>query len=204
MAITTYSELQSAVAGWLNRTDLTARIPEFIAVGEAKLNRRLRIMDQLAVIDFLVDAEYMDVPVDWAQTANIEHDSLQGGEIEYLTPQKFLATRRCVAPTGKPEYYTLAERQMRFAPVPGEPQPTILQYYRLVPPLTDAAPTNWLLTRHPDVYLAAALLAANTFLRDMEGVALATAELADVISSIQLADQQDRTSTTPLMRAQPI
>ena len=43
MAIGTYSELQTAVANWLDRDDLTDRIPEFIALAEAKMNRVLRI-----------------------------------------------------------------------------------------------------------------------------------------------------------------
>ena len=43
MAIGTYAELQTAVANWLDRDDLTDRIPEFIALAEAKMNRNLRI-----------------------------------------------------------------------------------------------------------------------------------------------------------------
>ena len=42
MAITTYAELQAAAANWLVRGDLTARIPEFITLAEARLNRVLR------------------------------------------------------------------------------------------------------------------------------------------------------------------
>ena len=36
MAITTYSELQSAIADWLNRSDLTSVITSFISLGEAQ------------------------------------------------------------------------------------------------------------------------------------------------------------------------
>ena len=43
MAINTYSTLQTAVANWLDRDDLTARIPEFIALAETRINRALRI-----------------------------------------------------------------------------------------------------------------------------------------------------------------
>ena len=39
MAITTFSELKTAVANWLDRSDLTDRIPEFIALAEARHRR---------------------------------------------------------------------------------------------------------------------------------------------------------------------
>ena len=46
MAIGTYAELQTAVANWLGRDDLTARIPEFIDLAEARLSRELETREQ--------------------------------------------------------------------------------------------------------------------------------------------------------------
>ena len=43
MAINTYSTLQTAVANWLDRNDLTDRVPEFISLAEATFNRVLRL-----------------------------------------------------------------------------------------------------------------------------------------------------------------
>ena len=43
MAINSYSSLQTAVANWLDRSDLTDRIPEFIDLAEARINRALRV-----------------------------------------------------------------------------------------------------------------------------------------------------------------
>ena len=50
MAIGTYAELQTAVANWLDRGDLTDRIQEFIDFAEARINRnlRLRLMETAA------------------------------------------------------------------------------------------------------------------------------------------------------------
>lgn len=42
MAITTYQELQDAVSNWLDRSDLTTRIPEFISLAEGEMRRQLR------------------------------------------------------------------------------------------------------------------------------------------------------------------
>ena len=43
MALTQYSELKTAVANWLKRDDLTARIPEFISMMEDRVNKKLRV-----------------------------------------------------------------------------------------------------------------------------------------------------------------
>ena len=43
MAINSYSTLQTAVSNWLDRDDLSDRIPEFISLAEATFNRVLRI-----------------------------------------------------------------------------------------------------------------------------------------------------------------
>jgi hypothetical protein len=42
MTIATYAELVSEMGDWLNRTDLTAKIPTFVRLFEARMNRRLR------------------------------------------------------------------------------------------------------------------------------------------------------------------
>ena len=43
MAIGTFAELKTAIANWLDRDDLTARVPEFIALSEARINRALDV-----------------------------------------------------------------------------------------------------------------------------------------------------------------
>jgi hypothetical protein len=43
MAITTFAELKTAIASWLDRSDLTSTIPDFITLFESVANRRLRV-----------------------------------------------------------------------------------------------------------------------------------------------------------------
>ncbi len=43
MAISTYAELKIAVGNWLGRDELTARIPEFVSLGEDRIARHLRV-----------------------------------------------------------------------------------------------------------------------------------------------------------------
>ena len=42
MALTTYEELKSSIADYLNRSDLTSVIPDFVTLCEADMNRTLR------------------------------------------------------------------------------------------------------------------------------------------------------------------
>lgn len=43
MALTNYGELKTAIANWLDRSDLTSRIPEFIAMAEDRIGRDTRL-----------------------------------------------------------------------------------------------------------------------------------------------------------------
>ncbi len=50
MALTTYNELKTSVGDWLNRTDLTTVIPDFIALAEAQIERQLRTRQMIVIL----------------------------------------------------------------------------------------------------------------------------------------------------------
>jgi hypothetical protein len=64
MAISTYAELQAAAANWLVRRDLTARIVEFIALAEARINRvvRSRTAEREASLTATPSSRYVPCP----------------------------------------------------------------------------------------------------------------------------------------------
>ena len=72
MAISTKAELHTAVANWLNRSDLTSRIPEFIALAEASFNRNLRTREMLVRSTASVTGQYVSIPTDYLEMMNIE------------------------------------------------------------------------------------------------------------------------------------
>ena len=47
MALANYADLTASVANWLNRTDLTAIIPDFVAMAESDISRDLRLRKQI-------------------------------------------------------------------------------------------------------------------------------------------------------------
>ena len=74
MAISTYATLQTAVANWLDRSDLTDRIPEFIDLAEARINRalRIRLMENVKVISLVGGIKRYPLPSDYLQLRSIK------------------------------------------------------------------------------------------------------------------------------------
>jgi len=67
--ITDYASLQSQIAAWLNREDLTAQIPVFIQFVEADINTRLRTREMIVRATATSSAEYVQLPADWPAAA---------------------------------------------------------------------------------------------------------------------------------------
>ena len=47
MALDTYSNLKTTIANYLNRSDLTSNLGDFITLTEARLNRELRVREMI-------------------------------------------------------------------------------------------------------------------------------------------------------------
>lgn len=59
MSIATYAQLQTAIAEWANKTNLTAKLPDFVTLAEAKFNRLLRTRWQEATLAATgIDADF--------------------------------------------------------------------------------------------------------------------------------------------------
>ncbi len=65
MALTNYTELQASIADFLNRSDLTSVIPDFITMAEADMNRTLRIKEMSVRTRAPLNSQYLKLPVDF-------------------------------------------------------------------------------------------------------------------------------------------
>ena len=201
MAITTYGELQAAAANWLVRADLTTRIPEFIALAEARLNRTLR-------------ARLAEVEVSLSSTPGARFVLLPAGFTEPLALWIVLGGARKAMRAAQPSI-------LPVVPTPGQPSRWSVdgatlafdrpcdQVYGLVLrmlakfSLSNAAPTNALLSDYPDAYLYATLAEAGPFLRDAELADTFEGRLQRVISEINAKDARTRPAPTLISDAPP-
>lgn len=167
MAITTYSELKTAVANWLARSDLTDRIPEFIALAEARMSRALetRTQEKRATHTLAVGDAYVVLPSDLRSVRTVKLLTSPTTVLDYLSPDAIDSIYPSTG-TGTPRAYTVIGTEIRFAPAPDDTYDAEIAYLTGVPSLSDAAPTNALLTRYPDAYLYGSLSAASVYLMD--------------------------------------
>jgi hypothetical protein len=189
LPLATYADLQSEVAAWLRRVDLTAEIPTFITLAEAQMNRRLRVRPMAARTAMIWSAEYADLPADFLSER--EATVVAGGAVHrlaYLTPEQMDAGARTVS-SGRPRFYGLYGGQMRLHPVPDQAYAGELVYLQAIPALSDAQPSNWLLAAHPDAYLYGALAQSAPYLKADDRLQTWTALFGAVLADIEAADR---------------
>ena len=200
MAISTYSELQTAAANWLDRSDLTDRIPEFIALAEARFNRILRIRDMETVstaISTSAGTREYSLPTGFVQMKEFHLTTDPLTPLAYITPE--MMTRLWAGSSkGKPEVFTIIADNVRLGPNPDAVYTTSMLYYKTFTALSDSATTNDMLTNNPDVYLYGTLLEAEPFIMNDERVQLWAIAFKQAIDDIQNQDNKDRHSGSQL------
>lgn len=193
--IDTFSELKTSIADFLNRADLTAVIPSFIALAEADINRQVRDwrMEKRVIGD--IDTRFSSIPTDWVETMRFH---LTGGGTSALTLISHAALleekERAEDAGGRPRYYAMTGAQFEFFPVPDGTYPSELVYLGKIPALSDAAPTNWLLTNYPDVYLYGSLAHSAPYLKEDERVTIWANLYQSAVDSLNQASDAARYS----------
>ena len=196
MAISTKAELHTAIANWLNRSDLTARIPEFITLAEASFNRILRARDMLVRSTASVTNQYISIPTDFLEMLNIELTSTSPPKrLVYITSDRSDDYREKQNNTaGTPGYYTIEGNSIQLLPTPSASVTVQLNYYQDIPALSGLADSdnNWLLLAHPDVYLYGTLMQASPYLMDQEKTQMWDGLLARSLQEVQMSDEKSR------------
>jgi hypothetical protein len=188
MPFSNYTELQEAITGWLNRSDLAARIPDFIALAEVPMRDRLRVGDMETQYTATATNGVLTLPADFAQLRAIDAP-LSG----YPSPVRIwdasLAISDYRPSTSSP---TVSRIGLTLTLNPALTRSLTIVYYAKFLPLSNTNPTNWLLTNHPNIYLYGALREAAPYMMDDNRVGLWNGAFDQAISMFQLADELAR------------
>lgn len=197
MAITTYAELKTAVANWLNRSNLTSRIPEFISLGEAMLWRDLRIKEIEKRVTASISTEFFDIPTNFIEMRNIEIATDPLRKLDYMPPEQidvFYPTNT----TGKPKVYSIHGEEFQVKPIPDASYTVNMTYWYRLTAFSADNDTNNLLTRYPGLYLYSSLVAATPYVDDEEDKQTWMTLYENEVNSLNKKDKQGRYSGTSL------
>lgn len=198
MSLDTYANLQTSIGNFLNRADLTAVIPDFIALAEAQILRRLmmawkqghmlprKMVTRNAA--FSISTEMVTLPTDFLGLLSLSID-LTPVKLRYVKPETLAhekARRGAVIATDTPAIFSVVGTQFQFLPAPDATYVGTLVYWQKFTALV-TADTNWILQDHPDVYLYGALTQSAPYLIDDNRMAtwgtLFTQAIDDLIKS---------------------
>ena len=167
MAISTYSELQTAIAAWAHNDALTTLIPDFISLAESSFNRALhtRTMETDNVLSLVSGTRTVALPTGFVEPISLKVViSGQTDEPLVLVRPHELAVNADSSASRQPEYWAINGTNIEFANLADQTYALSLRMISSAFNLSVSTPTNWLLTNHPDLYLYGSMIHAASYM----------------------------------------
>lgn len=189
MPFSNYTELKAAVTGWLHRDNLVAQIPDFIALAETSINRiaQVRSMENEVPLSLAAGARTIALPVGFETPLAVWLGTSHHSPLSPATPEELPVTKAAGCPT----YWTVDGSNLAFD-CPSDVDRTVTLRYRGGFRLSDAAPTNALLTKYPDIYLYGTLLQALPYIGKNDSIPLWQAMYRQTVKEINATESRAR------------
>lgn len=199
MSISTYSELKTAVASYLARSDLTNQIPDFIRFAELRLRRELRIRQMLKSVTTATTGgdSTVELPSDFLEIRDFTVVTNPVQPLTYSSPAVFSRNTRSTE-SGKPLDYTILASEFQLAPVPDGAYTLKLLYFAAPTFLSDENSSNVLIANAPDALLYASLLEAEPYIMNDARINTWGTMYDRAISTITKSDESSQYSGVPL------
>ena len=156
----TYAELQACLLAWLDDSAANINPAECIGLAERRLSRLLNAPEMEATTTLDAGRPVIDLPQDFREARECTLDTAPRIALEPTAPatlRLLFGSRR----VGQPQVYAISGSSLLIAPAPDGAYTIRLVYKQAIPSLSDTSPTNWLLAKHPDLYVAASLAMAE-------------------------------------------
>jgi hypothetical protein len=194
MALANYSDLQATALRWMERTGVDdAEAPDWIALAEARLNRELGAVETDATITGTVSSRRIDIS-SLSMVQPIALYLAEVGEDEVFITPKADGTFPYLDDSGRPSIWAVDGTNIDFDCPLDAAYPFRLRYREKFNLATAA--TNWLLTNHPDVYLAATLMWGAGYNEDWPNAPVWKSILDEAIPSIKNTIAQSKRSVS--------
>lgn len=185
--ISTYYDLQASIGRWLHRGDLAAVTGDLIAFAEARLNRNLRVRQMEKSHTEVITDSVVALPADWIEFVGAP--MLGDKRLDFVTRDQYKTLDGCYS-----DRYTIMGSTLVIGAQIDAGASLSFDYYAKIPALSDDAPTNWLLTDGPDIYLYGSLLEAEPYLKNDPRIETWRGLLQVALTDIQAASDRAKYS----------
>ena len=170
MSLASYSDLQSAVANWTHRADLTSVIPDLITLAETKILRDLRTREMETAFSSTMAAD--GTLAIWSNYIDLKEAYISASPIRFLERKnaRFIREKYALASVvSTPRFIAREGTNFIFGPYPDSQYTVNGIFYKNRGPLSTNT-THAIFTNNPDVYLFGTLLETVPYLKDEKRV----------------------------------
>lgn len=187
--ISNYATLQTAVADYLARDDLTTFIPNFVQNAENKLYRRFNLRNEETALSVNISSGVAAVPADFKALKFAYYDGTPTHPLEWVAVEEVYRDYPDRSDTGIPDVISREGSNFIFGKVATDATAGLKGiYYAKQDPLrtTDG---SWYVTNAPELLLYGSLLEAAPFIHDDARLPVWEALFRDAVDS--LLSEQD-------------
>lgn len=194
-----YSGLLQTCARWLDRDDLTERVPDFIRLAEARFRRVIR--NPQREVDLAISLSgTTPLPSGFDGARSLTCPDLLAPTIDQVTPEVFRERTRYA---GERSVFAIIAGNIEIAPAPTTPISAKLIYNATIPALGIGNQSNWLLEDHPDIYLFATLLQAEFYNWNDERLPIMKGAVDEFLGELEEQGKRRRYGPGPLVARPP-
>jgi len=199
VALDTYSNIKASIADYLDRSDLTTQIADFMTLAENRIYRDLRVRAMETALSDTISSGTIAVPAGYLEA---KYFYLDGSPIQPLQ-RKDLSFIYENYPTrssdAKPVFYAREGANFIFGPFPNSDYTVKGIFYKKLAALAATTnETNFITDDIPAALLFGSLVEAEPFLQNDERLPVWQSRYAEVIRQAQADDDDEALSGSPL------
>jgi hypothetical protein len=198
MSIASYAELKTAIANRIHRDDITLLIPDFIALGEVRIYRDLRIRVMETALSSAISSGVVALPSGYIELKHAYIDGTPVGKLTRKTADWIYRNYPTRSSDSKPLFVASDAGNFIFGPYPDSAYTMKGTYYAKLAALSDSNTTNWFTENAPDLLLFASLYEAADHTMDDAAMAKWDARYERVKDKIQRENDAEEFSGSVL------
>ena len=206
MALDTYSNLKTTIANYLNRSDLTANLGDFITLTEARLNRELRVREMVTTdttTTTVSGTQSYSLPTGYLEATSVIFQSDPYCTLRFMSNSDFYNKYNLSQARGKPTYFTVVGSDILLGVAPDSAITLQINYYKSLTALTDSNATNTILTNYPELYLYGSLAEAAPFIMQDERLNTWGNLYKEALKNANETSSRGSTTSSPLQMSTP-